>query len=79
MRFWAWMRFWLKMCFTIFTSGNGIARSDAFMIAEEFGGATMLWGGVWLVTSLVIAAITLRLGYLIEAKSTLPSNAPAYR
>ncbi len=26
-------------------------RSDAFMLAEEFGGTTLLWGGIWLVIS----------------------------
>jgi hypothetical protein len=37
-------------------------RSDAFMLAAEFGGATWLWGGVWLIVSLVLVAITLVLG-----------------
>lgn len=36
--------------------------SDAFMLAEEFGGATWLWGGVWLVVSLVLVIITLVVG-----------------
>ncbi|PJI86447.1 peptidase M50B-like protein [Yoonia maricola] len=29
-------------------------RSDARMLAEEFGGTTVMWGGLWLVISLVI-------------------------
>ncbi|SDW30020.1 Peptidase M50B-like [Ruegeria halocynthiae] len=29
-------------------------RSDAYMLAEEFGGTTMLWGGLWLVLSIVM-------------------------
>ncbi len=29
------------------------ARSDAYMLAEEFGGTTMLWGGAWLALSLL--------------------------
>jgi hypothetical protein len=37
-------------------------RSDAFMLAAEFGGAAWLWGGVWLIVSLVLVAITLVLG-----------------
>jgi hypothetical protein len=37
-------------------------RSDARMLAEEFGGATMLWGGVWLCISLVVIAASLRYG-----------------
>ncbi len=37
-------------------------RSDARLLAEEFGGATMLWGGAWLLTSLAVTALTLRYG-----------------
>jgi hypothetical protein len=33
-------------------------RSDAFMLAEEFGGATWLWGAGWLVISLIMLALT---------------------
>lgn len=29
-------------------------RSDARMLAEEFGGATLMWGGLWLVVSGVV-------------------------
>jgi len=29
-------------------------RSDARMLAEEFGGTTMIWGGLWLVISFVV-------------------------
>ncbi len=29
-------------------------RSDAYMLAEQFGGPTMLWGGLWLVVSLAV-------------------------
>lgn len=34
-------------------------RSDARMLAEEFGGTTVMWGVVWLSISLVIAGITI--------------------
>lgn len=34
-------------------------RSDARMLAEEFGGATVLWGGLWLLLSLAIAIASL--------------------
>lgn len=37
-------------------------QSDARMLAEEFGGATMLWGGIWLAISLAVIALVLRFG-----------------
>ena len=37
-------------------------RSDARMLAEEFGGATLLWGGLWMAISLVVIVLTLRRG-----------------
>ena len=35
-------------------------KSDARMLADEFGGATMIWGGVWLVISAIVLFICLR-------------------
>jgi len=35
-------------------------RSDARMLAEEFGGTTILWGGLWLVIALVVILWCLR-------------------
>lgn len=35
-------------------------RSDARMLAEEFGGTTLFWGGLWLVISLLVIAWALR-------------------
>ena len=35
-------------------------RSDAYMLADEIGGATMLWGGLWLAISLAVIAASLR-------------------
>ncbi len=35
-------------------------RSDAHMLAEEFGGTTMMWGGLWLVLSLVMIGFGLK-------------------
>jgi hypothetical protein len=35
-------------------------RSDARMLAEEFGGTTMLWGGLWLGLSLAAIMVALR-------------------
>ncbi|MDX8354271.1 M50 family metallopeptidase [Cognatiyoonia sp. IB215182] len=37
-------------------------RSDARMLAEEFGGTTMMWGGLWLALSLVVIGLCLRRG-----------------
>lgn len=34
-------------------------RSDARMLAEEYGGATVLWGGLWLVLSVAVIAACL--------------------
>jgi peptidase M50B-like protein len=34
--------------------------SDAFMLAQEFGGTTMLWGGVWLMLSIFTIFYSLR-------------------
>ncbi|MCB1456967.1 MAG: M50 family metallopeptidase [Nitratireductor sp.] len=44
-------------------------RSDARMLAEEFGGSTMLWGGIWLLLS--IAVILLCLRYAFRESSNL--------
>lgn len=37
-------------------------RSDAFMLAERYGGTTMFWGGLWLVISLAVILWCLRYG-----------------
>lgn len=37
-------------------------RSDARMLAEEFGGATMMWGMLWIVLSFCVLALCLRFG-----------------
>ncbi len=37
-------------------------RSDAFMIAERFGGSTVFWGGLWLAISLAAILLCLRYG-----------------
>lgn len=36
---------------TILRSGQ---RSDAYTMAQQFGGATVLWGGLWLLISLAV-------------------------
>ncbi|MFT7592886.1 MAG: hypothetical protein ACI8R4_000196 [Paracoccaceae bacterium] len=37
-------------------------RSDARMLAEEFGGPTLFWGGAWLLISLAVIGLCLRYG-----------------
>jgi Peptidase M50B-like len=37
-------------------------RSDARILAEEFGGATVLWGVAWLIISMAAIGLTLRFG-----------------
>uniref|UniRef100_A0AAN0NK27 M50 family metallopeptidase n=1 Tax=Yoonia rhodophyticola TaxID=3137370 RepID=A0AAN0NK27_9RHOB len=44
------------------TIARGALRSDARMLAEEFGGTTMMWGGIWLIISLAAIAWCLRYG-----------------
>ena len=44
---------------TILRSG---LRSDAFMLAERYGGPTLFWGGLWLLLSLVVIGLSLRHG-----------------
>jgi hypothetical protein len=38
-------------------------RSDAYMLAEEFGGPTVFWGGLWLVLSLAVIGFCLRFAF----------------
>ncbi len=42
-------------------------RSDAFMLAEEIGGSTMIWGGIWISISVVLLALTLYISLKGEA------------
>ncbi|NQW14668.1 MAG: M50 family metallopeptidase [Rhodobacter sp.] len=44
-------------------------RSDAYMLAEQFGGPTMFWGGLWLVLSLAVIWFSFR--YAFNAESNL--------
>ncbi|EPX80740.1 M50 family metallopeptidase [Litoreibacter arenae] len=37
-------------------------QSDARMMAQEFGGATVLWGGLWLILSVLAIGASLRYG-----------------
>ena len=48
------------------------ARSDAYMLAEEFGGPTVFWGGLWLGLSLCAIAACLRWGLGTSSNIPLP-------
>lgn len=45
-------------------------RSDARMLAEEFGGPTIFWGGLWLILSLAAILYCLRYGIGKESNLT---------
>lgn len=49
-------------------------RSDARMLAEEFGGPTLFWGGAWLAISLIVIALSLRYG--LGHDSNIPLRPP---
>ena len=42
------------------TIARSSLQSDARMLADEFGGATVMWGGIWLVISLIVIGLALR-------------------
>ena len=44
------------------TIARSSLRSDARMLAEEFGGTTVMWGGLWLIVSVAIIGWCLRYG-----------------
>jgi hypothetical protein len=44
-------------------------RSDAYMLAERFGGSTIIWGGLWLLISLAVIGFCIR--YAIGEESNL--------
>jgi len=46
--------------------------SDAVMLAREFGGSSQMWGGLWLVISLVVVALCLRFGAGRDSNLHLP-------
>lgn len=38
-------------------------RSDAAMLADEFGGTTIIWGGIWIIISIIVITFTMILTY----------------
>ncbi|QUJ77457.1 M50 family metallopeptidase [Sulfitobacter albidus] len=51
------------------TIARRTARSDAYMLAEEIGGSAALWGGIWLILSVLLLVWVLRRG--LGAQSNL--------
>lgn len=49
-------------------------RSDARMLAEEFGGATVIWGGLWLTISLFTIFLALRIALRTPSNLKWPQN-----
>ena len=47
-------------------------RSDAVMLAEEFGGTGIIWGGLWLALSVLMILATLVLGLKIAPTTKRP-------
>ncbi|ATG42541.1 Peptidase M50B-like protein [Phaeobacter piscinae] len=56
------------------TLARSYLRSDARMMAEEIGGTTVIWGGLWLVISLTVIGVTLRYGLGRSSNISLPRN-----
>lgn len=56
------------------TIARSTQRSDAYMLAEAFGGTTMIWGGVWLVASVVVILWCLRSILGQSSNITLPTR-----
>jgi len=49
-------------------------RSDARMLADEFAGPTLFWGGLWLIISVVVIAFSLR--HILGAESNITLRPP---
>lgn len=47
-------------------------RSDARILAETYGGPTLLWGGIWLILSLIAIGSCLRYGIGNNSNLALP-------
>ena len=47
-------------------------RSDAFMLADEYGGSTLMWGGLWALISIALVIVALKMS--ISTTSPPPSS-----
>lgn len=54
------------------TISRSYLRSDAAMLAAEFGGSTVLWGVVWILISLIVIFYCLK--YSLKHPFSLPPN-----
>jgi hypothetical protein len=54
------------------TISRSYLRSDAAMLAAEFGGSTVLWGVIWILISLIVIFYCLK--YSLKHRFSLPSN-----
>lgn len=54
-------------------------QSDAWMLANEYGGGTWFWGGIWLLLSLLIAAWTVRATLRANRRPSALSASPSPR
>ncbi|MBE1282872.1 MAG: M50 family peptidase [Rhodobacteraceae bacterium] len=59
------------------TISRSYLQSDARMLAEEIGGGTMLWGGLWLILSMAVIGLTLRHG--LGRTSNLSLRGPIFK
>jgi len=48
-------------------------KSDAFMLAEEFGGSAVMWGWLWLIVSITLIIVCLR-WFVIKQANTLSTE-----
>lgn len=48
-------------------------RSDAYMLAEEIGGTTLLWGGIWLLLSTIAVMASLYISLKSSNSQVLPA------
>ncbi len=54
------------------TIARSSLQSDARMLAEEFGGATIMWGGLWLIISLVVIWFAVQRGLGPSSNIAIP-------
>jgi len=56
------------------TIARSALRSDARMLAEEFGGATVMWGAIWMVISVYMIWMSCKRGLGETSNITWPAK-----